>query len=131
MYGVSKEVSDPENIRRTVYARVSRARLNNLLKQYDYPDPIQTAAGRDLTTTSLQQLFLMNSGFVEELSDALAESVAGETDVEGKVRSLFRRVLARDPRADEMQIAKSYLDGGTVSQYAQILLATNEMIFWP
>ena len=56
MYGPSQEVDAPGNYRRTVYARVSRARLNNLFKQYDYPDPIQTASGRDLTTTSLQQL---------------------------------------------------------------------------
>jgi hypothetical protein len=131
MYGPSQEVSAPENNRRTVYARVSRARLNNLLKQYDFPDPIQTASGRDLTTTSLQQLFLMNSSFIEGLSDALAESVAAEPDTAAKARALFRKVLARNPDPAEPDLAQSYLREGSVSQYAQILLSTNELIFWP
>jgi hypothetical protein len=131
MYGPSEEVNAPGNHRRTVYARVSRARLNNLLKQYDFPDPIQTASGRDLTTTSLQQLFLMNSAFLEELSDGLAGNVAHEKDDAAKIRNLFRRVLSRDPSAEELQSAQSYLREGSLSQYAQILLSTNEMIFWP
>jgi Protein of unknown function (DUF1553)/Protein of unknown function (DUF1549)/Planctomycete cytochrome C len=136
MYGPSAEIDAPGNDRRTVYARVSRARLSNLLKQYDFPDPIQTASGRDLTTTSLQQLFLMNSAFLEELSDGLAASVSKEPDAAAKIRSLFRKVLSRDPSAEESQLAKSYLGegspgAGSVSRYAQILLSTNEMIFWP
>jgi hypothetical protein len=131
MYGASQEVDAPENDRRTVYARVSRSRLNTLLKQYDFPDPVQTASGRDLTTTSLQQLFLMNSSFIEELSDHLAASVADEVDSAAKIRSLFRKVLSRNPSPTELDRAQSYLAEGSVSQYAQILLSTNEKIFWP
>jgi hypothetical protein len=131
MYGPSEEVNAAGNNRRTVYARVSRSRLNNLLKQYDFPDPVQTASGRDLTTTSLQQLFLMNSSFMEELADALAGSIAHEPDAGAKIRKLFQKVLSRDPSAEELELAKSYLQGGSISQYAQILLSTNEKIFWP
>jgi hypothetical protein len=131
MYGPSEEVDAPGNNRRTVYARVSRSRLNNLLKQYDFPDPVQTAGGRDLTTTSLQQLFMMNSAFIEELADGLAESVAHEPDAAAKTRGLFRKILSRDPSAEELDLAQSYMDEGSISQYAQILLSTNEKIFWP
>jgi hypothetical protein len=131
MYGPSEEVDAPGNNRRTVYARVSRSRLNNLLKQYDFPDPVQTADGRDLTTTSLQQLFMMNSAFIEELADGLAESVAHEPDTAAKARGLFRKILSRDPNAEELDLAQSYMDEGSISQYAQILLSTNEKIFWP
>jgi hypothetical protein len=131
MYGPSEEVDAPGNNRRTVYARVSRSRLNNLLKQYDFPDPVQTAGGRDLTTTSLQQLFMMNSAFIEELADGLAESVAREPDAAAKARGLFRKILSRDPSVEELDLAQSYMDQGSISQYAQILLSTNEKIFWP
>jgi hypothetical protein len=110
---------------------VSRSRLSNLLKQYDFPDPVQTAGGRDLTTTSLQQLFMMNSVFIEELADGLAESVAHEPDAAAKARSLFRKILSRDPSAEELDLAQSYIGEGSISQYAQILLSTNEKIFWP
>ena len=44
-------------------------------KIYDFPDPMQTSGGRDLTTNSLQQFFVMNSAFMHEEAAALAKSV--------------------------------------------------------
>jgi hypothetical protein len=40
-------------------------------------------------------------------------------------------VLARDPDPEEMDLALSYLNKATLAQYAQVLLSTNEEIFWP
>ncbi len=40
--------------------------------------PTQTSPGRDLTTTSLQQLFVMNSAFMEEQAAALVKRVENE-----------------------------------------------------
>lgn len=135
MYGPSEEVDNPGNTRRTVYGRVSRSRVNNLLRQYDFPDPIQTSGGRDLTTTSLQQLFLMNSGFVHELAGALAKSVEQESGGAEKIRGLYRKVLAREPNSRELDLAMTYLGASLspvmIEQYAQVLLSTNEEIFWP
>jgi hypothetical protein len=123
MYGVSEDL-DRGSVRRTVYGKVSRARLSNLLKLYDFPDPLQTSPGRDLTTTSLQQLFIMNSAFMRDQAAALAQSADG-------VGALYRRVLGRDPDAKELALASDYLKQGTMEQYAQVLLASNEEIFWP
>ena len=132
MGGPSADLDAATNMRRTVYGRVSRARLNNLLRQYDFPDPMQTSSGRDLTTTSLQQLFLMNSPFIHKLAGTLAKSVEAEPDNAAKVRALYRKILARDPSAKELDLAVSYLEPGRRStQYAQVLLSTNEEIFWP
>ena len=44
---------------------------------------------------------------------------------------MYRRTLARDPDAEEMDLALSYLRESTLAQFAQALLATNEFIFWP
>ena len=52
-------------------------------------------------------------------------------DNPAKIAELFRRVLARDPSAKELDMALTYLADGTLEQYAQILLSTNEVIFWP
>jgi hypothetical protein len=134
MYGPSEDVEGLTNTRRTVYGRVSRSRMSNLLRLYDFPDPIQTAGGRDLTTTSLQQLFLMNSPFVHDLADTLAKSVDAETSDQAKVRGLYRKVLSREPGAKELDLALSYLTSvkdGALAQYAQVLLSTNEEILWP
>jgi hypothetical protein len=131
MYGPSESIDAPTNVRRTVYGRVSRNRLSNLLSTYDFPDPMQTSGGRDLTTTSLQQLFVMNSAFMHTEAEALAKSVESETDNAEKMRILYRKILSRDPTPKEMDLALSYLSDGTLEQYAQVLLSTNEEIFWP
>jgi hypothetical protein len=123
MHGPSEEADSLTNVRRTVYARISRARVNPLLRDYDFPDPIQTASGRDLTTTSLQQLFLMNSPWVHNLAAGLAASVENEPD---KIRALYRKILSRDPGPHEPDLTALPLE-----QVAQILLSSNEEIFWP
>jgi hypothetical protein len=131
MYGPSQDLDVPGNTRRTVYTRVSRGRLNGLLRNYDFPDPTQTSSDRDVTTTSLQQLFIMNSGFIHTQAAALAKIVQSDPDDASRIRTLYRKVLSRDPATKELDLALSYLSSGTIEQYAQILLAVNEGIFWP
>jgi hypothetical protein len=79
----------------------------------------------------LQQLFVMNSAFMHTEAEALAKSVENETDKAEKMRILYRKILSRDPTPKEMDLALSYLSDGTLEQYAQVLLSTNEEIFWP
>ncbi len=131
MYGPSEDVEATTNLRRTVYGRVSRGRMASLMKNYDFPDPMQTSGGRDLTTTALQQFFIMNSGFMHDEAATLAKLTEAETGDAAKVQLLYRKVLSRDPSPKELDLAVSYLAGGTVEQYAQVLLSTNEEIFWP
>ena len=131
MYGPSEEVDAADNLRRTVYARVSRGRLSDFLRNYDFPDPTQTASDRDVTTTSLQQLFIMNSQFMHTEAGTLAHRVESEPDNKARIRALYRRVLSREPSPKELDLAASYLAKGTLEQYAQILLSVNEEIFWP
>ena len=68
-------------------AASARGRLNNLLKLYDFPDATQTSPGRDLTTTPLQQLFVMNGAFMREQAAALAKTVEDEPDAAAKAAS--------------------------------------------
>ena len=98
---------------------------------YDFPDPAQTAPDRDLTTSSLQQLFVMNSRFMHEEAVALATQIPADQDPATRVRALYRKVLARDPSPKELDLAQSYLSTGTLEQYALILLSVNEEIFLP
>ena len=131
MYGPSQEIGERDNTRRTVYSRVSRARLSDLLRIYDFPDPTQTSSDRDVTTTSLQQLFIMNSAFLHTQAAVLADGVQMEPDNSAKVRGLYRKILSRDPSAAELDRAVVYLDGKGLAEYAQILLSLSEEIFWP
>jgi hypothetical protein len=40
-------------------------------------------------------------------------------------------VLGREPSERELQLAGEFLESSTLVQYAQALLSTNEVIFWP
>jgi len=130
MYGPSVDLEASGNFRRTLYARISRARMNDLLRIYDFPSPMQHSPSRIDTMTPLQQLFVMNSPFIEQLAKALADGVEQERGNE-KIRELFHKVLAREPSPDEIDAALTYIEKAPVSRFTQTLLATNEEIFWP
>ena len=120
-----------DNHFRTVYGRVSRGRLNTVLALYDFPDPIMTAPQRELTTSPLQQLFVMNSPFMQERAVSLLKQTDVIPEVPAKIRTLYRNSLNRNPTPKELDAALTYLDKGTLVQFAQALLASNEVIFWP
>ncbi len=131
MAGPSTDLDQTGNSRRTVYGRVSRGRLSTVLQLYDFPDAAMHSPQREITTSPLQQLFVMNSEFVQERAVALAKSAEGESDINAKVREMYRRLLGRDPDESEVRLAEGFLEKSTLAQYAQALLATNEVIFWP
>ena len=81
---LSFDLDAADNHSRTVYGRVSRGRLNTILALYDFPDPMMTAPRRELTTSPLQQLFVMNSPFMQERAAHLAARVSAAPDVPGK-----------------------------------------------
>jgi hypothetical protein len=131
MGGLSGNVDEDTFYRRTIYGRVSRARSPEVLALFDFPAATQTAPGRDVTTTTLQQIFLMNGEFIQNLAAAAAKSAASATGDAEQIAMLYRRVLARNPTPAEMKSALEYLTKGTLQRYAQVLLSTNEEIFLP
>jgi hypothetical protein len=128
---MSEDLDADESRHRTVYGRVSRGRLNTVLQLYDFPAPIMSSPQRDLTTSPLQQLFVMNSPFLKQRAESLVKRVESSPDDNAKVRDLYRRVLDRDPSARELDLALSYLGKNSMRDFAQALLSTNEVIFWP
>ena len=131
MGGVSGDLDSDTYYRRSIYGRISRARMPQLMQLYDFPEATQSAPGREITITTLQQIFLMNSAFVQNLAEAAAKTAASASGEAEQVGLLYRRILARDPTAAEMKSALEYLQKGTLQRYAQVLLATNEEIFLP
>jgi hypothetical protein len=130
MYGPSQSDVDA-GTRRTVYASISRGRSNDVMKLYDVPAPLAHIPMRQPTLNPLQALFVMNSSFVHDQAKALAEQVAAEPTTEAMIQSLYRRVFSRSATPDEMALGVKYLESADTVQYAQALLSTNEVIFWP
>jgi hypothetical protein len=133
MGGVPGDLDSDAYYRRAIYGRVSRARSAQMQALFDFPSPVQTAPDRDVTTSTLQQIYLMNSAFVKNLSDAAVKNSAAAKGAGQKqqVAALYRQVLSRDPTPAEMASALAYLQKGTLPRYAQVLLSTNEEIFLP
>ena len=135
--GRSLELDDPANRRRTVYARVSRLKLNDLLMQFDYPDANVHAEKRSATTTATQKLFMLNSPFMLNQARALATRLAepaAETEA-SRVRKAYRLLYGREADERETRLALEFLGKPPApemtrwEQYAQLLLASNEMLY--
>ena len=135
--GKSLELTDKKNVRRTVYARVSRKKLNDMLMQFDYPDPNVHAAKRSATTTAIQKLFVMNNRFMVEQAKRLAKRVTGNSSDASaeQVQSIYDILYNRKPSAAELDLALGFLQLPAESrltrweQYSHALLAANEMSF--
>ncbi len=134
--GPSIDPTAPDEGRRTVYSRISRLSLNPLLALFDFPDPNIHADHRVETTTPLQKLFVMNSPFIVQQAEALADFLNTGTD--GTDRNFVQRgyqvLYSRPVTEGELQLGLEFLRSGNDArvrrqQYAQVLLAANEMLF--
>jgi hypothetical protein len=109
--GPSGDADKADFKRRTLYASVSRHKLSDTLQTFDFPDPAIHCAKRSDTTTPLQQMFVLNSPFMREQANALADRVSkrGSGTVEQKIQFAHRLLFSRDASAAELAIACEFL----------------------
>jgi len=143
--GPAVELTASNNVRRTLYGKVARRELNDMLRIYDFPDPSGHSPAREPTTTPLQQLFVLNSPFVQDRAASLAKRLRGdgEADPEAQIRHAYRLLFARAATGREVEIGRRFLsapedaaakNGAPFSvsrwtDYAQALLGSNEFLF--
>jgi hypothetical protein len=136
--GPSVDPTDALQHRRTVYSRISRLSLNPLLALFDFPDPNIHADRRVETTTPLQKLFVMNNPFMVRHAKALAErltAASGNSHMadEQFIQSAYQILYGRPAEAAEIRLGLEFLQAGDPNarrkQYAQVLLAANEMLY--
>ena len=130
--------AQPGVLRRSVYAFVNRDIVSNLASTFDAANPSSCTARRPDTTVPQQALFALNSEFVQDRAKALAaltSQTAGRDDAQ-RVRELYRRVLAREPRPAELDRLLRFVKTGDATaqaaawqQAAHSLLASNEFSF--
>jgi hypothetical protein len=135
--GKSLELDQATNHERTVYARISRLKLNDMLMQFDYPDANVHAEKRSVTTTATQKLFVLNSPFMLTRARALAGRLTANPRQNNRTRveQAYQLLYGRPVTAAEASLAAEFL-GKTETpemprweQYAQMLLAANEMFY--
>ncbi|MFY9253995.1 MAG: DUF1553 domain-containing protein [Fuerstiella sp.] len=137
--GPSTNLADVNNVRRTVYAKVSRHELDNLLRMFDFPDANITSSKRSETTVPQQQLFVLNSPFMVEQAKAFAARLHTEKpdSDEDRIQRAFALAYGRPPMQRELEIGLTYLNSerdpdNKLTQwesYAQALLGGNEFMY--
>jgi hypothetical protein len=126
--------------RRTVYATVSRFKVNETLALFDFPPPSISSEKRNVTHVPLQRLFFLNSDLVMNESKRLSGALcnAAGTD-EARVAEAYRRIFGRAPEEAETALALQFVRQSDPSssksnetawpQLVQVLFSSNEFSF--
>lgn len=129
--GPSGDLGDAKFRRRTVYGKVSRKGPAELHRLFDLPDPKRHGDVRDVTTTPLQQLYLLNAPLLLDQSAALAKTL--EPSAKGddaQIAEIFQRIVLRSPSGRETEQARRLIGPERRwSLLAHALLASNEFLF--
>jgi len=118
-----------ETWRRMLYQERMRRVDDKMFTAFDFPDCGQVRAKRPVSTTPLQALNLMNSNFVVEQSDFIAERAkkdAGE-NLDSQISRIFELLLNRQPSQDELAACR----GVELKLVARTLINSNEFAFLP
>jgi hypothetical protein len=135
--GPSNDLDKPDNVRRTIYAKISRLEANKLMVLFDFPDANVTSSRRSVTTVPQQQLFVLNSAFTIDTAKAFARRLekAAAKD-EDRIGVAFRLAYGREPSRDELSASLDFVHGAGAKdrltpweQFAQAILASNEFMW--
>lgn len=136
--GPSRAVEDDGNNRRTIYARVAREELSVMLRMHDFPEASAHSPRREPTTTPLQQLFALNSPWIEKQSEAMWKRLEPLASDDARIDQAYRLMFSRLPADAERALAHRYLavagdkpEERTArwQDYLQALLGLNEFHF--
>jgi hypothetical protein len=106
-----KVSSDPaERNRRSVYVFVRRNTRYPMFESFDMPDTHESCPRRDVTTSPLQALTLLNSSVVLEWAQAFAGRIlqTAGPDREAQVTAAYRLAYSRRPTPAEWKIAHDF-----------------------
>ena len=99
--------------RRSIYTRVMRNSRDVVLDAFDAPYWFSSAASRDVTTTPVQSLLMINGPFVLARGRAFAERVLYEASQDKKplalVQTAYRLAFARSPSPHEERAAMEFI----------------------
>ncbi len=127
-----------EDKRRTLYATVSRNGdrhpSDEFLRLFDFPTPRSTSESRAISTVPQQFLFMLNSTFMNQRAQALADRLEREApDDPARIALAYHYLYSRPPSPQEITLGLTFLTdaaaGSPTSRwpsYAQALLSAHE-----
>ncbi len=126
----SKESFGPETFRRMIYQSKPRVQLDDTFGAFDVPDAGQIAPRRTSSTTPLQALNFLNSGFAMQQAGLMAERLEKDAGkgADAQVRRAFQLAYSRDPNGEELEAARKLISGHGLAMFCRALLNTSEIM---
>jgi hypothetical protein len=105
--------------------------LDDTFGAFDCPDAGQIAPKRNVSTTPLQALNLLNSGFVLQQAGYFAERVEKDAgkDVTARVKRAFALAFQRTPSEKELAAASKLVAEHGLAALCRALLNANEFVY--
>lgn len=122
----------PETWRRSLYRMTVRAVRDNLLASFDCPESANRSPRREVTTTPLQALSLLNGPFVREQSLHFAKRIQKEVGVspEKQVAHAFRLTFGRSPDTEELALGQALVKKDGLPALCRALFNAHEFLYY-
>lgn len=124
-----------EIYRKSIYLLNKRTIRLPMLTNFDQPDSITSCPIRAVSTHALQALTMLNSDFMQEQSQALADRVRTtcKSNINCQTRTAYSLTLQRQPRPEETNLAQEFLAGKKMplEDFCKALLNRNEFVYIP
>ena len=114
-----------------IYMTKIRQEQDDVFGAFDCPDGGQTIARRSRSTTALQALNLLNSPFITQQAEYLAQRLqetCGDRTTE-QINLAFQLVFLRSPTPDELADASQLVAKHGLRPLCLALLNANEFLF--
>ena len=126
----------PDLWRRTIYRFVVRTTPDPFLTTLDCPNAANLTPARNITTTALQSLALLNDEFMLKQAGYFAERLTAATSAldqqtcgEAQVELAFRLAFGRKPSSDERSAAAEYIRSAGLPAFCRAMLNANEFVY--
>ncbi len=121
----------PAEWRRMVYQNKPRMRTDPTFGVFDCPDASQSVARRNISTTALQSLNLLNSQFMLQQSQLFAQRLAAEHpgDVDAQIARAFQLAFTRNADAKELAAARQVVTEQGLVQLCRAIFNANEFVY--
>jgi hypothetical protein len=114
-----------------VYQNKPRMRQDATFGEFDCPDSSQTMARRNVSTTALQALNLLNGPFMVQQAGLFASRLEREApgDVDGQIRNAFWLAFGRAPEPDELAAARKLISDEGLPVFCRAIYNANEFLY--
>jgi hypothetical protein len=123
------DVDSPASYRRSIYRFTVRSVPDPLMDSLDCPNASLLTPRRNVTTTSLQALAVLNDPFVLKQCENFAARVATAGALESQIQQAYRLALNRRPTRDEMQRLVSFTRKYGMTNLCRLIFNTSEFMF--